>query len=85
MMKDFTYHTKHYLPLLGLLFAGALGFYLFSYDKPFQMVLSVAVSTGYVIWGIIHHRIHKDLYPEVVFEYIVTAILGLVLIFSVIY
>lgn len=83
-MRRFTYHLKHYLPLLGILLAGVIGFAIFSYDKSFQIVVLVAVAMGYVAWGLVHHYIHKDLYPEVIFEYVIMAFLGLVLILSVV-
>jgi len=76
---------NHYLPLFGILFAGALGFFIFSFDRVFQAALAVATAAGYVSWGIMHHKIHKDLYPEVIVEYVAMAVLGLVIIFSVIF
>jgi len=44
----------------------------------------VGVAFGYVTWGVVHHYVHKDLYLEVVLEYIFVSILGLVLVFSLI-
>lgn len=84
-MKELSKQINHYLPLFGILFAGAFGFSLFSFDRIFQSAMAIATAVGYVSWGIIHHKIHKDLYPEVVFEYIAMAVLGLVIIFSVIF
>ena len=84
-MKEASKQMNHFLPLFGILAAGALGFFLFSFDRVFQAALTVATAVGYVSWGVIHHRIHKDLYPEVIIEYIAVAALGLVIIFSVIF
>ena len=83
-MKKITRHLQHYLPLIGILSAGILGFMIFSYDKSFQLAVALAMAAGYVSWGLVHHYMHKDLHPEVILEYIVMAFLGLVLIFSVI-
>lgn len=85
MLKDFTHHTSHYLPLLGVILAGTLGFYLFSYDKAFQAVITVAVAASYVSWGLVHHFIHGDLHTSVILEYLAIAVLGVVLVFSVLF
>ena len=84
-MRKIAKHLPHYLPLMGILFAGAVGFFLFSYDITFQIGTVVAVSVSYVVWGIIHHAIHRDLYLVVVIEYLVIASLGLVIVFSLIF
>lgn len=84
-MKNFIKHVPYYTPLIGIFFAGALGFALFSYDRIFQVAISIAIALSYVIWGIIHHLVEKDLYWEVVVEYLVVASLGLVILFSLIF
>lgn len=84
-MKQMTKLLPHYLPLLGIFVAAALAFSLFSYDKIFEVAIAVSVAVAYIAWGIIHHMINKDLYPEVVIEYLVIASLGLVVLFSLIF
>lgn len=84
-MKNFLKHLPHYLSLFGILLAGILAFLFFSYDKLFQVGVAVAVAISYVAWGIVHHTIHKDLYPSVVIEYLIVAALGLVVVFSLIF
>ncbi|OGD42091.1 hypothetical protein A2193_03370 [Candidatus Azambacteria bacterium RIFOXYA1_FULL_42_37] len=83
-MKHIAKHLPHYFVLFGLLLAGILAFVLFSYDRIFQMVVAVAVAVSYVIWGLVHHYIHRDLYFSVVLEYLAVAVLGLVMVFSLI-
>ncbi|KKR71073.1 MAG: hypothetical protein UU12_C0009G0017 [Candidatus Woesebacteria bacterium GW2011_GWA2_40_7b] len=83
-MKKFTKDLPHYLSLFGILLAGFAGLILFSYDKNFQMSVAFATAGAYVAWGIVHHAIHKDLYLETIIEYIAIAILGSVIIFSLI-
>jgi hypothetical protein len=80
-----TKHLPHYVPLLGVIFAGLLGFLIFSYDRVFQTFILVAVASTYVFWGIIHHKIHDDLHIMVVVEYLVIATLGLVIVFSILF
>ena len=84
-MKSFAKHLPHYAALLGILTIGALGFIIFSYDKFFQIGVLVAVAAGYVVWGVVHHAIHRDLHFSVFVEYLVVAILGLVVVLSLIF
>ena len=79
-----THHIKHYLPLFGILATAFVGFIIFRYDRDFQAAIILAASTGYVVWGIMHHFIHKDLTTQIVLEYVAVAVLGVTLVFSVI-
>lgn len=83
-MKPFAKHLPHYLTLIGVLFAGFAGLVLFSYDKYFQLSIAVAVASSYVAWGVVHHIVHKDFQLEILWEYLAVAILGLVIIFSLV-
>ena len=83
-MRKFVKDIHHYTPLISILLAGIGGFVIFSYDHIFQGVIALAVATAYVIWGLIHHKIHHDLTFSVVVEYLVIAILGLTIIFSLV-
>ncbi|KKQ94100.1 hypothetical protein A2865_03135 [Candidatus Woesebacteria bacterium RIFCSPHIGHO2_01_FULL_39_17] len=84
-MREITHHLRHYLPLLGILIAAISGFMIFSWDRVFQFVVVVAASLGYFVWGLVHHHIHKDLHPSVVVEYFAIAILGIVIVFSLLF
>lgn len=83
-MRSFAKDLPHYMLLGGILLAGFAGLILFSYDKSFQVAIAFATGVSYVAWGIIHHHIHKDLYFEVIIEYVAIAILGMVMLFSLI-
>ena len=84
-MKHFAKHLPHYFSLIGIFVAGFIGFWYFGYDRMFQMAVAIAIAVSYVVWGVVHHYIHKDLYLSVVIEYIVVATLGLVLVFSLVF
>lgn len=84
MIKKHIHHIPHYVPLFGILIVSAYGFYIFSYDKLFQMAITIAAATSYVMWGIVHHSLKKDFSLEVFVEYVSIAILGVVMLFSVI-
>jgi len=83
-MRSFARHLPHYLSLFGILIAGFAGLILFSYDRNFQVSVAIATAASYVAWGIVHHWLYKDLHLETVIEYVAIAILGLVIIFSMI-
>jgi hypothetical protein len=83
-MKEFTKDLSHYLVLFGILLAGFAGLLLFSYDKAFQTAVSLALVASYASWGVVHHYLHQELQLETVIEYLVVAILGFVIIFSMI-
>ena len=85
MIKKVVKHIPHYISLFGIFMAALLAFYFFSYDRFFLSGVSVAVAASYVSWGVIHHLIHKDLYPAVVIEYIAVSVLGLVIVLSLIF
>ena len=46
-------------------------------------VVVLAVAVAYVLWGVIHHSRSGDLHPKVVLEYVSIAILGIMIVGSV--
>lgn len=84
-MQSLIKHFPHYISLIGILVAGLIGFYAFSYDHFFQIGIVVALSLSYISWGIIHHTLHKDICLTIVLEYVAIAILGTVMALSLIY
>jgi hypothetical protein len=78
-------HLPHYISLIGILIAGILGFYFFSYDRFFQTAIITALAVSYVSWGIIHHAVHKDICFSVIMEYVTISILGLIIALTLIY
>ena len=76
---------QHYSVLVGLFGAVIIAFLVFPHDKAFQVAILIAVAISYVVWGVVHHHIHKDLYVPVLIEYILVATLGLVIVFSLIF
>ena len=84
-IKQLVEHMPHYLPLFGIFSFGLTAFSFFSYDRSFQAASAIAVAVAYVAWGVIHHYLHKDLHLSVVIEYLVVALLGLVIVFSLVF
>lgn len=77
------HHFTHFLVLFGIFSIAIIGFLLFPSDKQFQKALIIATAFGYFSWGIIHHWVHKDLYFEVVLEYLAIAALGSIITLAV--
>lgn len=84
-MKHKLRHLPHYLGLWGIFVLTIFGLWFFSYDRIFQAAIFVSASISYVVWGVIHHKIHNDLYLSVIFEYIAFAILGIAVVFSLLF
>ncbi len=83
-MKAFTKDLSHYMVLFGILMAGFVGLVLFPYDKVFQIAVATGLVSSYVSWGIAHHFLHGDLHLKTVIEYIAVALLGFVIILSMV-
>lgn len=79
-----TKHLSHSLTLVGILFVAFFGLIMFSYDKYFQLCISVAAASSYVVWGVVHHILDKDFHISILFEYLAVAILGLTVIFTLV-
>ena len=80
-----TKHLPHYFSLIGIMAATVVGFFVFSYDKNFQLAIITAASISYFAWGLVHHMIHRDLNLQIMIEYAVIASLGFVIGVSVIF
>lgn len=78
-------HLPHYVSLIGILVATVIGFFVFSYDKNFQLAIVGAASISYFSWGIVHHILHKNLNFQIAIEYLVIASIGFVIGVSVIF
>lgn len=67
--------------ILWLVFAVFLFFFLyFRYNQAVQVGCVVSLAMGYFFWGIIHHRLEKNLYWPVVIEYFLIALFGALLV-----
>jgi hypothetical protein len=79
--KDFSKHPIHYFTLLSVMLVGLWGIFWFSFQPAMQMSIVISLAIAYVIWGIVHHREHRDLHIKIVIEYILVALFG-VLVFG---
>ena len=72
----------HYLVLFIILLIGLVSFWYFSYQKFVQVWAVILTGLAYVLWGVIHHYLDKTLHAKLVFEYLATAIFGVLIILS---
>ncbi len=70
------YKVKDYLALFSILAVGFSLFLLFDYYRAAQQLVVVGTAVAYVIWGMIHHALHRDLHFRVVLEYCLVALLA---------
>lgn len=78
--QDVNQHPLHYFTLLATELIGFWGLLWFSYDRGMQFATLLSMAAAYVVWGIIHHQEHKDLAPNILFEYLLMATLAVLLL-----
>jgi len=71
---------KHYLSLMAILSIGFGLFWIFNFNRQIQILITGGLGVTYVIWGIIHHAIKKELHWRIVWEYIVVATVACVVV-----
>lgn len=77
-------HFWHFLVLVALLLTGSIFILYFRYEYMMVMWGTVGMSAAYVLWGVFHHIKEGSLHPKIVMEYILMAILGSLIILSVV-
>jgi len=71
-MKD----LKHYLSLLAILSIGFGLFWIFNFNRQIQIMITIGLGIAYIVWGVVHHLIRKEIYWRIVWEYIIVAVLA---------
>lgn len=75
-MKD----LKHYLALMAILSVGLGAFLFFGYNRTVQIGIVIVLSAVYVVWGIFHHALKKELHLRIILEYLMVAILASIVV-----
>jgi len=81
--KDFSRHPLHYFTLLCIQLVGLWGIFWFSYQPALQLFILVSMALSYVVWGVLHHHQHGDLHIKIVLEYLLVALIGVLIFGSV--
>lgn len=84
MEKDFAHHPIHYFTLICILAVGLWGIFWFDYFRDMQLAIVISMGIAYVVWGIVHHTLHGDLHVKIVCEYLLFAILAILIFASLI-
>lgn len=80
MDKNNHFHIIHYLVLVVILGLAVVLFFLAAGNHQYQFKIAIITSTLYFIWGVIHHRLEGDLHPRIMVEYLLVALLAVILL-----
>lgn len=84
LLKEIKEHFGHYLILLAILVFGTLAFFHFQRYPQAQIMSVFLTASFYVLWGIVHHYLEGDLHARVIMEYVAVALLGFLILWSII-
>lgn len=80
MNKNTHFHLLHYLVLVILLLLAVVLFFLSAENHQIQFYIAIATSVTYFFWGVIHHNLEGDLHPKIMVEYLLIALLAIILL-----
>lgn len=78
-------HVYHYVVLLVLMIAGLIAASLTGRNTDSHTIVLVSIAVAYFLWGVIHSALEGEFHPEIIFEYLLFASLGLALVLGVLY
>ena len=78
-------HVSHYIVLLILMIVGLSAAALTGRNPGSQAIVLASIAVAYFVWGVIHSVLEGELHPEIIFEYLLFASLGLALVIGVLY
>lgn len=77
---DRHFHIIHYLFLTVILSLAVVFFSISAGNPPSQFKVAIITSVLYFLWGIIHHKLEGDLHPKIMVEYLLIAVLAIILL-----
>lgn len=80
MISEIKKYKSHYLALAIILGFGIVTILLFRFDLLLKRLAILTTAILYVAWGVIHHHRVDHLRLKVVLEYVLVAILGVLII-----
>ena len=75
-MTTFRQFSEHYSVLAFILATGLIALFFFRYNSDMQRIVLWATIGSYVLWGVGHHYLRKDLTFKIVLEYFLVALIG---------
>lgn len=77
------FHRLHFVILVTILGIGIGLFFYTQSNRTLQLSVGIATSLAYVLWGLIHHAMQRDLYPKVVVEYVLMGLIAILLLMTI--
>ncbi len=72
--------VSHLLVLIAVLAAGVIAFMYVTPNATLQLYVGIVTAVVYVLWGLIHHVINRDLHQKIVVEYLLIGAIAIVLL-----
>ncbi len=73
----------HVLIFVSASIAALIGILIFRNNSNYQLLIVTALVIGYLAWALNYHRLDKSLNLEVMLEYILTALLVLIIFYGI--
>jgi len=83
MIDDLRRYPGHYLVLFVILGGSLVTFLFFGHSRLVKFRVAFLTSLAYLLWGIFHHYLKKDLNLTIIIEYTLVAIFSMVVIYTV--
>jgi hypothetical protein len=80
MIKNIKKHFLHYLVYLIIFGGGLVLILLTSGNSSLEALSILSVACFYFMWSIFHHHVHHRLHPQIVVEYGLIVLLGMILV-----
>lgn len=75
---------NHYVALTSIMGASLSLFLFYRYSRETQAYVILTTALAYITWGIVHHKLMHYLTMEIIFEYILVALIGSMVVLSLI-
>jgi membrane protein implicated in regulation of membrane protease activity len=72
----------HFFILIMILAVGVLTFLSVRPNTSLQLFVGIVTAVAYVLWGLIHHAMRKDLHQKIVVEYLLIGTIAIVLLIT---
>lgn len=73
----------YFIILIFILIIGLTALFWTRGYQTLQLIISIITATAYVIWGVFYHAHRRDLHPRIVIEYILVALIAVILLVTI--
>lgn len=78
LIEDIRAHFGRTVIFTLILMCGLTLFFAFSHDNQMRVIMLSVVTIAYIVWGLVHHYIQKDLTLLKALEYVTIAVFAAV-------